>query len=77
MAKNQGNLILKRAEHGKARIEYYAPDRTEEFGLNKRTRRLAKGQIVTRPDGRIITSGHLDPTIGLSPRDVIRMVYGE
>lgn len=44
-----------KAERGHARLEYYTPSKQEEFGLNKRTRRLARGdQNVTTPDGKLI-----------------------
>ena len=44
-----------KAEPGKAQVQYYAPSTTEEFGLNKRTRRLARGlKNVTTPDGKLI-----------------------
>ncbi len=44
-----------RAELGKAQVQNYTPSTTEEFGLNKRTRRLARGdQNVTNPDGSLI-----------------------
>jgi hypothetical protein len=44
-------MILKPAEPGNAREEYYAPDKVENFGLNKRTRRLRRGIACTKPDG--------------------------
>lgn len=44
-----------KAELGKAQIQYYRPNNAEEFGLNKRTRRLKRGdQNVTKPDGTLI-----------------------
>ena len=46
-----------RAERGHARVENYTPSKSEEFGLNKRTRRLARGdKNVTTPDGKRITN---------------------
>jgi hypothetical protein len=44
-------MILKPAEPGNAREEFYAPGKVEEFGLNKRTRRLRRGIVCTKPDG--------------------------
>jgi hypothetical protein len=44
-----------KAEVGHARVENYTPSKSEEFGLNKRTRRLARGdQDVTEPNGKLI-----------------------
>ncbi len=41
-----------KAEPGAAQVQYYTQTTTEEFGLNKRTRRLARGlKNVTKPDG--------------------------
>lgn len=40
-----------RTERGRAREEYYVPQFKEEFGINKRTRRLKHGIPVTLPDG--------------------------
>ena len=45
--------IMGYAQPGHARLEYYTPSKTEEFGLNKRSRRLARGEVVTKPDGSI------------------------
>lgn len=42
----------KRALPGEAREEHYEPGKTEPFGLNKRTRRNARGMRVTLPDGK-------------------------
>jgi hypothetical protein len=38
---------------GESRMEYYTPTKSEPFGLNKRTRRLAKGILTTKPDGSV------------------------
>ena len=47
-----------KAEPGHAQVQYYTPSTTEEFGLNKRSRRLARGlKNVTTPDGKLIESG--------------------
>ena len=44
-----------RAEPGKAQVQNYTPSLTEEFGLNKRSRRLARGdKNVTKPNGQLI-----------------------
>ena len=44
-----------KAERDHARVEHYTPSKSEEFGLNKRTRRLARGdKNVTEPDGKLI-----------------------
>jgi hypothetical protein len=44
-----------KAEPGSAQVQYYTPSQTEEFGLNKRTRRLKAGRKdVTTPDGKLI-----------------------
>jgi Tfp pilus assembly protein PilP len=47
----KNKMILKPAEHGEAQEQYYAPGKTEPFGLNKRTRRLRRGIACTMPDG--------------------------
>lgn len=47
--------IGKLPEPGHAREENYTPSKSEEFGLNKRTRRLDRGdKNVTTPDGKLI-----------------------
>lgn len=44
-----------KAELGKAQVQCYTPGTAEEFGLNKRSRRLARGdRNVTKPDGSLI-----------------------
>ena len=44
-----------KAEPGKAQVQNYTPSFTEEFGLNKRSRRLARGdKNVTKADGSLI-----------------------
>ena len=44
-----------KAELGKAQVQNYTPSTTEEFGLNKRTRRLKRGdKNVTKPNGQLI-----------------------
>ena len=44
-----------KAELGKAQVQNYTPSTTEEFGLNKRTRRLKRGdKNVTKADGSLI-----------------------
>lgn len=44
-----------RAERDHARVEHYTPSKSEEFGLNKRTRRLKRGdRDVTKPNGELI-----------------------
>lgn len=41
-----------KTKRGESRIEKVTKDREEPFGLNKRARRIAAGQMdVTRPDG--------------------------
>lgn len=46
-----------KAEPGKAQVQYYTPSNAEEFGLNKRTRRLKRGdKNVTKPNGQLIES---------------------
>jgi len=45
--------VLQKAQPGSARLEYYKPGKSEEFGLNKRTRRIARGEAVTKPDGSV------------------------
>ena len=42
-----------KAERGHGREEFYTMSRSEEFGLSKRTRRVARGdKSVTTPDGK-------------------------
>ena len=44
-----------KAERGHARMEFYTAGKQEEFGLNKRSRRIARGdKQVTTPDGNLI-----------------------
>src|ERR1051325_8020613 len=38
---------------GESRLEKYTPSKSENFGLNKRTRRLAKGILTSKPDGTV------------------------
>jgi len=38
---------------GESRLEKYTPTKSEPFGLNKRTRRLAKGILTSKPDGSV------------------------
>lgn len=46
-----------KAEPGKAQVQYYTPGTTEEFGLNKRSRRLKAGhKNVTDPQGKLIAN---------------------
>jgi hypothetical protein len=41
-------------ERGRAREQLYTPGgRPEPFGLNKRTRRARRGEVVTLPNGEI------------------------
>jgi hypothetical protein len=48
-------VVGARAELGHAQVQHYTPNRSEEFGLNKRTRRLARGdKDVTKPNGLLI-----------------------
>ena len=42
-----------KAKQGEARQEYYTQSKMEPFGLNKRSRRIARGdRQVTTPDGK-------------------------
>lgn len=44
-----------KAELGHAQVQYYTPSNAEEFGINKRTRRLKRGdKNVTKPNGQLI-----------------------
>jgi hypothetical protein len=48
-------VVGARAERDHARVEHYTPSKSEEFGLNKRTRRLKRGdRDVTKPNGELI-----------------------
>jgi hypothetical protein len=51
-------VVGARAEAGHAQVQHYTPNRSEEFGLNKRTRRLKRGdRDVTEPNGKLIPNG--------------------
>jgi hypothetical protein len=45
--------VSAKAEPGHARMEFYTTSSQEEFGLNKRSLRIARGdKRVTTPDGK-------------------------
>lgn len=45
--------VSEKPKVGEARQEYYTQSKMEPFGLNKRSRRVARGDMqVTTPDGR-------------------------
>lgn len=45
--------VSEKAKVGEARQEYYTQSKMEPFGLNKRSRRIARGDMqVTTPDGK-------------------------
>ena len=45
--------VSAKAQPGHARMEFYTRSKQEEFGLNKRSRRIARGdKQVTTPDGK-------------------------
>lgn len=45
------SMFTPKTKRGEARMEYYTPTKQEPFGLAKRTRRLKRGILTTKPDG--------------------------
>ncbi len=54
LANNPTAFLPKR---GEAREEHYLPHTKEQFGLNKRSRRLAAAMAVTLPNGEYPKDG--------------------
>lgn len=44
-------FVLAKAKQGERRMEFYSQHKQEPFGLHRRTRRIARGLLTSRPDG--------------------------